>query len=286
MDDKSPTDNGNDQSSSDSRNDESLLDNGQQHQSADEQSQGTDSGEQSQDSGTTQDERQDDSTRDGGSTDDDGLAKFAKAQGIEDVSELSERELRLLKVARDNQKTARKNGSKKDKEELTQTVNDLHDPAKAVDEQEDDYVNEIRQTRMEMAQIKANQRLNDFYRENPDAEDYAEEMKQALVNEVKTYGEDAGRVLSQNLPRLLREARALRGDGHDAEAAREAGRREEREELRRKQEASADSASASTPSRGGNTKVTRRWIADNYDPSNDEHRKMLDEAMARGPIPD
>jgi hypothetical protein len=285
MDDKSPTDNGNDQSSSDSRNDESLLDNGQQNQSADEQSQGTDSGEQSQDSSTSQDdERQNDSTRDGSSTDDDGLAKFAKAQGIEDLDELSERELRLLKVARDNQKSARKgNGNK---QELDKAVSDAFDPSQVVDEDADDDVNEARIARMETAQVKAELKLDRFYRENPDAEEYEAEMAEALQNEIKQYGAQAGQVLAQNLPRLLREAKAIRGDGHDADAAREAGRREEREALRRKQEGAADTASASTPTRGGTSKVTRKWIAETYDPSNEDHRKMLDEAMAKGAIPD
>lgn len=273
MADNSTTETGADQHSSGSQ-DESLLDN-QQEQSADEQ-QGTGSSDtQSQDSGHSDDDgRQDDTTQESDdSSNDDDLKKFAKAQGF-DPDNLSDGERRALKLARDNQRafhTERQNQSNETKD----VIEKIHQP----DEDNDDF-----ETRLlkEFSQLKAQQKLNEFYTQNPDARDYDKEMALVLAEEDKTYGSEAAQRLAQNMPRLLREAKASRGDG-SAEAAREAGRREERERIRHSQEGSAEGGSAShTQQTSG--KLTREWVQNEYDASNPEHRQMLDDALARGEL--
>lgn len=216
----------------------------------------------------------------------DDLDKWAESQGIDLENPTSEQARKLAKRVRDTQKAMHdKANQAKGKEELTKTIDELHDPSKAENAEDDEYLKEVRRNRMETAQLRAQVRLQNFYRDEPDAQDYEDDMKEVLIREVREYGEEAGRSLAQNMPRLLREAKALRGSDYDAEAAREAGRREEREQLRRRQEAGVDAASAQQP-RARTQKVNRRWIADEYDPGNKEHVQMLDEAMARGPIPD
>lgn len=283
MEDKSPTDNGDDQSSSDNRTedtqDESLLDKSQQDQSADDTN---DTGsDESQDSGQSEDEPQDGSTQSkDGSTDEDGLAKFAKAQGIEDTSELSERELRLLKVARDNQRSARES-KKEDKDALDSAVDDIHKPTEG-SEDEDEFTKETRITREEIAQLKANQRLSDFYRRHGDAEDYAKEMKEILIEEKDANGIDAARFLSTNLDRLLVLAKDRRGN-NDADVARETGRREAYGEIRRKQEAGGEHGQASSSSSGAK-KLTREAIAAMPDDEYAKRRDEIDAAIAAGTL--
>src|SRR5690606_29745906 len=72
--------------------------------SAESQNQEAISGGQTQETAATTAEQNQNNS---GSQADDSLAKFAKSQGIEDVSGLSEREVKLLKIASDNQKAYR-----------------------------------------------------------------------------------------------------------------------------------------------------------------------------------
>ncbi len=289
MADKSPTENGDDQSSSDIRENESLLDNGNQDQSADDTN---DTGsDESQDSGQANDEHQNNgSTQSNAGSDDDdnGLSKFAKAQGIDDLSELSERETRLLKVARDNQRNARNKSKDEVKDELDKTVEEIHQPTPG-EEDEDDYIKESRITREEVAQVKAAQKLQAFYSKNEDAEEYAPEMKQILLDEIAKHpdsperGRAAAQYLASDLKRLLVLAKAERGD-NSPDAAREAGRREERAELRRRQEAGGEHGDASSSSSSSTPKLTREAIANMPDEEYAKRRPEIDELMAAGKL--
>lgn len=266
-----PTDEVVDQSSSDSG-DASLLDDNNEQDSAVERQNDTDSGEQdSQDSDSDDSSSQDDS-----SNEDKGLAKFAKSQGIEDLSELSAREKSLLKTAHDNIREKRK--SMKDDADQRKLSDEIEDMSKP---KEGDDANAILLKRM--ANLEAENKSNKFWTDHSEDRKYEGKMAELLLEEKKTFGEDAAWRLAQNLPRLLREAKFATGD-NDSDVARDAGRREERERLRKEQEGSADGAHASQSVSKGKTKINADWVENTYDPSNEEHRKMLDAAIARGDL--
>lgn len=281
MADKSPTDTGNDQSSGDIR-DESLPEQGND-QSADEQ-QDTGSGdEQSQDSaneGSTEPVKKQ-TTQDDSSDDDDGLAKFAKAQGY-DPDKLTDGERKALKLARDNQKAFREaSGSK---EQLDEAIDQVYDPrAAGEDEGMDEYEKRDKERDMRIARIEAKSELDAYYRQDPDASKYAKEAGELLVEVAKEQGQQAAAVLARNKKYLFTLAKDRAGV-FNTDAARETGRREERESLRKRQEGSADGAHATQPGASATPKVTREWVENEYDPSNPEHRKMVDEAMAAGTL--
>lgn len=264
-----PTDEVVDQSSSDIG-DESLL--GQDNQESAVERNDTDSSE-SNDSGSDSSSSQDE-----GSDEDKGLAKFAKSQGIDDLSELSEREKSLLKVAHDNQRKQRKemeDDAKKRK--LGDEVNDLTKPSK-----DDDATVQLQKR---MARFEAKEMTNDFWSQHQDDRKYEAKMAEILAKEKEEFGADAAWRLAQNLPRLLREAKFADG-AFDSDAARDAGRREERERLRKSQEGAADSAHASQSGIASNKRITREELADmprkEYEQLRDSGE--LDRMIARGDL--
>lgn len=280
MSDVSPTDTV-DQSSSGSDN-EPLLDEGQQP-SADEHKD-VPSGDTHDAGQDSDDEPQDGSTRSkeaSSDVEDDGLAKFAKSQGIEDMSELSERELRILKVARDNQKSAR---NKPKSDELKDTISEVHKPVQA---EEDDFEARERRRDEEIAQIRAENRANSFFYENPEAREYEQDMAKLIVAEAQKYtnpeeGRRAAQYIASDLDRLLVLAKASRGSD-DVVAAREAGRREERESLRHRTEAGGGTAHAKN--RGESSKkLTRESISQMSDEEFASRRDEIDAAISRGEL--
>lgn len=247
-----------------------------QEPTADEQSNDTEASEKSQDSGQEDTSNEPDSsqtTQNDGSDDDEGLAKFAKSQGF-DPDNLTEGEKKALKIARDNQKAFHEERQHKS-DELRRTEQELHKP--------DENADELEEIKANYATLKAQQDVNEFYNANPEAREYDKDMAKLVVEEAKKNGVEAARYLASDKQRLLILAKASRGD-LDAETAREAGRKQEREELRRKQEASADLGGAQDSNPKPTQKVTREWINTSYDPKNPEHRKMVDEALANGTI--
>lgn len=230
---------------------------------------------------TTQDSGQPSTDNDGGSTADDDLADFAKGQGIEDFDNLSDRELRLLKIARDNTRNNRKK-SQQDSEDLKKAAVSTQEVGDEELENLDPTQVELLKMRSELAQTKASERTNSFYIRNPDAREYDKEMGQILVEEMETNGRQAAAFLATNLDRLLVLAKARKGD-LAPDAVSEAARREERELLRKRQEASGGNSHASNTHSSPN-KVTKEWLSNGYDPSNVEHRKMVDEAISRGDL--
>jgi hypothetical protein len=281
MTDNSPTENGGGNPTGD--NNQSLP--VQPTNPSAEEQQDAASGGNTRDAGQSQEAPQKGSTQqsDDSSTDD-GLASFAKAQGIDDFDSMSERERKLLKIAHDNHKAYRKTNEKKPNPELDKAVTEVHQASEEDLGDGTDPVQEaLARSNQEIAQLKAENRLDRFRREHPDAVEYESDMRDLILQEKKLYGVEAARALANNLPRVYREAKALR-EGDGTESARQEGRREERELLRKKQEAGADNSHAQT--QGTKTpKVTREWImSDEYDPSNPDHRAMVEEAMSRGTL--
>lgn len=253
-------------------------------QSADEQQ--TDSvSSDTQDTDQSDNDQQDDSSTTGddssSSSDDDGLNNFAKAQGF-DPDNLTDGERKALKLAHDNQKAFRQT-SQAESDKLKDTVQDVQsvedseledlDPSEARDVQRDS----------EIASLRAEQRVNNFYIRNPEARDFDKEMTEIVVEEAQANGKDAARFLSKDLNRLLVLAKARRGGS--AEEAKNQGAREERERLRKRQEGSADSGQASqtqTPSK----KLSRQDILDMDDTEYEKLRSSgeLDSIIARGDL--
>lgn len=275
---ESPTDDGADVTSG---GDEPILDDNQQDLSADEHTD-TDSSGETQDSDQQSDtEPQDGTTQDDDSSDDeDGLSKFAKAQGF-DPENLTDDTRKALKLARDNQKAFRESTQIK-ADEARSAIHDANTLEDEDTEELDPF--EARQVELEarQARIESDIRLSEFYVSKPEARELDKEMAQIVLDEAKTNGKAAARYLAADLNRLFVLAKARRGDNDSAQIADNA-RREERENLRKRQSGSADESHASNQHQT-TPKVTEDWIDNEYDPSNPEHRQMVDEAMARGDL--
>jgi hypothetical protein len=266
-----PTDEVVDQGSSDIR-DESLLDNSNEQTSAVEQRNDTDSGEQSQDSGSEQS-----STKAEQSSDEDkGLAAFAKSQGFDDFDNLSEDAKKALRIARKQVQSDRKDLEEQaNKRKVDQEVEGLYQP------DENDDTNDAILKRM--AIYEARDTTSRFWADNPDDKKYETKMAELLLEEKQKYGVEAAQLLAGNLPRLLREAKAVSG-AYDSDAARDAGRREERERLKKVQEGSADSAHATQTSSVANKKLTREAVANMSDEEYVKRRDEIDAAIQRGDL--
>lgn len=253
---------------------ENLTSENQEVVTTAETNQETNSGEQTN---TSQETVTDDSTaqtqtqtqqNSGGSETDDGVAKFAKGQGI-DWESATENEKRLAKVAYDNQKAARQ---KMSQAKLTDATNKLN-------QNEDGSVTDS----LRLAQLESKIARDEFFRQDGIDASVESTMVDVLNKTREESGVDVARTLAQNLPLLYKIAKAEYVDA-SIEAARQQGRQEERASITAKTNASAPAAHART--QGDSTpKITREWIADNPNYSdNPETRKMVDEAIARGDL--
>lgn len=206
----------------------------------------------------------------GDSTTDDGLAKFAKSQGIEDLSQLSEREQKLLKVAHDNQKFARQQQTQPKVTDATAELGDGSIEAK-------------------VAQLEYKDVTNNFWNtkdgDKPKYDRSLEgKMTQILYDKVEQLtpmiGEKEAKAYAFNLSRdldTLYVMAAKESGAFQPPVDVEAIRREERESINKQLSAGAPNAHAT---QGGTTappKVTTEWIQNEYDPRNAEHRKLVDE---------
>lgn len=222
-------------------------------------------------------------TNEGGAAEtDEGLAQFAKGQGIneEDFATLTEREKKLLKVAKDNQTAARNKPTDKT---LSDANSDLVDAPKAGESEDESFKREFRQYKYE-------RQADQFW--SSDKRDRALEpvmvglLNQKIEELTPSLGEAEARKyafnLSRDLPTLYNLA-AIESGTYDPQAAKQEGRREERDSIRRQSAASAPEAHA-TASAPASSKIDLTWVQDTYDSSNPEHRKLLDEAMARGDL--
>lgn len=120
---------------------------------------------------------------------DDKLASFAKGVGIEDLSQLSERELMLLKVAKDNQAEFQRNRQKASELEKVLTTGeqpapDLSGIPKEVLEHPFvktlmERVDRIEQTTSTMS---LEQQVGNFFSSNPDAKALEDSMTQIVTD--------------------------------------------------------------------------------------------------------
>lgn len=193
------------------------------------------------------------------------LAKFAKGQGINDLSELSERERSLLKMARDNKSALDKTKQNQPKlEESSTSLATLGDEA-----------TEVQKLAAKVADMEFTTKKNKFF-EGKDAS-LEPVMAQVLAEKREQYGDDYARALLADMPTLYGLAQLQKPV--DTSAAVEAARQEERTSMNQTLAAGASDAHATNSKPAAPIKVTAEWIRNEYDSSNPEHRALVDAAM-------
>lgn len=195
------------------------------------------------------------------------LAKFAKGQGINDLSELSEREISLLKMARDNKSALDK--TKQSQPKLEETSNGL---ATLGDEATD-----VQKLAAKVANIEFKENKAKFL-EGKDAS-LEPVMAQIVADARVELGDDAARSLLGNLPFLYSLAEGRKPA--DTSAAVEEARREERSSMNQSLSAGASDAHATNSKPATPIKVTSEWIRNEYDPKNPEHVALVDAMTKR-----
>lgn len=203
------------------------------------------------------------------------LANFAKGQGITDLSELSDREISLLKMARDNKSALDR--TKQNQPKLDETSKNL---ATLGDDATDVQKLTAKVASMEFASTK-----NDFFNGKdatlePIMAQIVADKRQEFTDK---FGEEAGknyaRQLLSDLPTLYGLAQLQKPA--DTSAAAQAAREEERSSMNQSLTASGADAHAVNSAPVSPVKVTDEWIENEYDSNNPEHRKLLDAALKR-----
>ena len=199
------------------------------------------------------------------------LKRFAQSQGF-DPNNLTEGEVKALSIAHKQVKETRKKLELENKDAVEKAVNE-------VDKESDLPDREYFEFRLKQRDMIDN--IRQYWAKNPDDRQYEAEAIAILQDEKERYGDDAMLRLVDNMPRLVREAKFAAG-GFDTTKATEQGRKEERERLNKLQSGSADGAHATTVETPSKDEVNAEWVRNVYDPTNEEHRKKLDEFMAGG----
>lgn len=205
----------------------------------------------------------------GESKTDDGLAKFAKSQGVEDVSALSENELRFLKIAHDNQKAFREKG---------QNQASVSDTAKELGNND---------AEARIAALEYERTTDKFWSGEGRDKSLEPAMTEILYDKVEqlkpTLGEEGAREYAFNLSRDLDTLYAMaqiKSGAVGSTVDTDAIRREERESIRKQSMAGAGNAHAVTQQRE-TAKIDANWVRNEYNSKNPEHVKMLDEYMSQ-----
>lgn len=218
----------------------------------------------------TNDTAQQQNNDDGANNTDAEIASFAKGQGIEDTSQLTEREQKLLKVAYDNQKFARTN---KAQPKITDATSSMGDGS----------------LESKVAQLEYERTTDSFWStQGSDGKPKFDRSKEAAMTQIlydkveqltPTLGKEEAKKYAFNLSRDLDTlyAMANMGDGsNQAPVDAEAIRRQERESMNQRISAGAPSAHATQGVSTPQQQVTESWIENEYDSRNPEHRKLAD----------
>lgn len=190
------------------------------------------------------------------------LAKFASGQGITDLSELSERERSLLKMARDNKSAYDKFKQNQPKlDEASTSLASLGDEA-----------TDIQKLSAKVANMEFAAKKGKFF-EGKDAS-LEPVMSQIIAEKRQEFGDDYARNLLSDLPTLYSLAQLQKPN--DTSAIVAAAKQEERNSMNQSLSASASSTRAMDSKPQSPTKITNEWIRNEYDPSNPEHRALVD----------
>lgn len=199
------------------------------------------------------------------------LKRFAKSQGF-DPENLTEGEVKALSIAHKQVKETRKKLELENKGAIEKEVNQVDKESELPDREYFEF-------RLKQRDMIDN--IREYWRANQDDAKFEAEAVAILQEEKERYGVDAMLRLADNMPRLVREAKAAAG-ALNPEVYAEQGRREERERLNKLQSGSADGAHATTVETPSKDEVNAEWVRSVYDPTNEEHRKKLDAFMASG----
>lgn len=191
----------------------------------------------------------------------DKLASFAKGQGIEDVSELSEREQKLLKVAYDNNAEFQRNRQKATELEKTlSTASDSYAEEVAGSTGQDPELLK----RVQRVEVK--DAVRDFWDSNPEARSLEKEMVQEL--QVRPH-------LAGDLEALYAVVRSK-----NSEAVKSQVKQDTLKSLANKQQASVPSGNA-TSSTVSSNKITPQNVDSMVSKmSIEEYQKRLPEIQA------
>lgn len=195
------------------------------------------------------------------------LAKFAKGQGINDLSELSDRERSLLKMARDNKSAFDK--TKQNQPKLDESSTEL---SKLGDDATD-----VQKLTAKVANMEFSANKSKFF----EGKDTSLEpvMAQIVAEKRQQFGDDYARQLLSDLPTLYGLAQLQKPA--DTSAAVEEAKREERTSMNQSLAAGGGDAHATNSKPATPVKVTNEWIRNEYDSTNPEHRALLDAALKR-----
>lgn len=161
---------------------------------------------------------------------DDKLQSFAKGQGIDNISELSERELKLLKVARDNQAEFQRNRQKAT--ELEKTMGDMSNQSA---EQVAQATGQDPEVLKRLQNVEVKEAIRDFWDEHPDAKPLQAEMAKIAV-ESGLYGS----------PEAILKASYALALANNPDIAKSKGKKEALSELAHKQQAAVPTGNATT----------------------------------------
>lgn len=161
---------------------------------------------------------------------DDKLASFAKGQGIEDVSELSEREQKLLKVAYDNNAEFQRNRQKAS--QLEKNMTEMSDQSA---EQVAGATGQDAEVLKRLQRMEVKDSIRDFWQSNPDARQYEQEMAEIATN-AGLYG----------TPEAILKASYAIALSNNKDAVKSQGKQEALQNLAQKQQAAVPTGNATT----------------------------------------
>lgn len=169
---------------------------------------------------------------------DDKLQSFAKGLGIEDVSSLSDRELKLLKVAKDNQAEYQRNAQKAS--ELEKTIS--KGTRDAIDSAAANGEDPVNIALAEIASLKLQTSVNGFFSNNPEAKEHEQEMVKLVTDRP-----EIGQLVRQGALSVSDLYAMVKGlDGSAVEEAETKGAKKALQQLANKQLAKAVPGSATT----------------------------------------
>lgn len=209
----------------------------------------------------------------GDSTADDGLAKFAKSQGVDDITGLDDNAQRFLKIAYDNQKAFR--NSKNEGQRINDTSKTLQGDGQSLESR--------------VQEMEYERTTDKFWSGENRDRSLESSMVEILHDKVETLtpmlGEDEAKKyafnLSRDLDTLYGMAQLKNGAKPGQNVDAEAIRREERESIKKAMTAGAPNAHAVESQPAKNVQVTDEWIRDVYNPRDPEHIEIMQKAGLR-----
>lgn len=192
------------------------------------------------------------------------LQKFAKGQGIEDISQLSEREKSLLKSAYDSKVEYTQKRQKAS--ELEKTMTTMSDDSA---EQQAQVTGENPEVLKRLQRMEVKDSVRDFFDRNPDARPFEKEMAKIAV-ESGLYG----------TPEAILKASYAIAVSNNPDAVKSQGKREALESLAHKQNAAVPIGNAINGASMSTATITpqnvdqlvaqnsQEWFEKNYDAIN------------------